>query len=136
MKGLRPINLSAAIIVLVCFFLPWEQVSCAGARDTLSGLDLARHDHASLWLVPILMGVVVVLGLMRTRNEKPKAPSIINAACGVVAAYLMNDERMRVHDESGVIVAQLTGWFWLAFISSLLVAISALAVLLRRERGP
>ena len=82
------------------------------------------------------MGVVVVLGLMRTRNEKPKAPSIINAACGVVAAYLMNDERMRVHDESGVIVAQLTGWFWLAFISSLLVAISALAVLLRRERGP
>jgi len=136
MKGLRPINLSAAIIVLVCFFLPWEQVSCAGARDTLSGLDLARHDHASLWMVPILMGVVVVLGLMRTRNEKPKAPSIINAACGVVAAYLMNDERMRVHDESGVIVAQLTGWFWLAFISSLLVAISALAVLLRRERGP
>ena len=136
MKGLRPINLSAAIIVLVCFFLPWEQVSCAGARDTLSGLDLARHDHASLWLVPILMGVVVVLGLMRTRNEKPKAPSIVNAACGVVAAYLMNDERMRVHDESGVIVAQLTGWFWLAFISSLLVAISALAVLLRRERGP
>jgi len=136
MKGLRPINLSAAIIVLVCFFLPWEQVSCAGARDTLSGLDLARHDHVSLWLVPILMGVVVVLGLMRTRNEKPKAPSIINAACGVVAAYLMNDERMRVHDESGVIVAQLTGWFWLAFISSLLVAISALAVLLRRERGP
>ena len=136
MKGLRPINLSAAIIVLVCFFLPWEQVSCAGARDTLSGLDLARHDHASLWLVPILMGVVVVLGLMRTRNEKPKALSIINAACGVVAAYLMNDERMRVHDESGVIVAQLTGWFWLAFISSLLVAISALAVLLRRERGP
>ena len=136
MKGLRPINLSAAIIVLVCFFLPWEQVSCAGARDTLSGLDLARHDHVSLWLVPILMGVVVVLGLMRTRNEKPKALSIINAACGVVAAYLMNDERMRVHDESGVIVAQLTGWFWLAFISSLLVAISALAVLLRRERGP
>ena len=136
MKGLRPINLSAAIIVLVCFFLPWEQVSCAGARDTLSGLDLARHDHVSLWLVPILMGVVVVLGLMRTRNEKPKAPSIINAACGVVAAYLMNDERMRVHDESGVIIAQLTGWFWLAFISSLLVAISALAVLLRRERGP
>ena len=82
------------------------------------------------------MGVVVVLGLMRTRNERPKATSIINAACGVVGAYLMNDERMRVHDESGVIVAQLTGWFWLAFISSLLVAISALAVLLRRERGP
>ena len=136
MKGLSRINLSAAIIVLVCFFLPWEQVSCAGAKDTLSGLDLARHDHASLWLVLILMGVVVVLGLVRARKEKSKALSIINACCGGVAAYLMNDERLQVHDESGVIVAQLTGWFWLAFISSLLVAISALAILLRRERGP
>ena len=132
---LRRINLSAAIIVLICFFLPWEQVSCAGARDTLSGLELARHEHASLWLIPILMGVVIVVGLTRARKEA-LALSIIKAACGGVAAYLMNDERLRVHDESAVIVAQLTGWFWLSFISSLVVAISALAILLRRERGP
>jgi len=136
MRGLRRINLSAAIIVLICFFLPWEQVSCAGARETLSGLDLARHEYPALWLVLVLMGVVVVFGLLRARQEKPKALSIINAVCGGVAAYLMNDERLRVHDGSGVVVAQLTGWFWLGFISSLVVAISALAMLLRRERGP
>ena len=57
---LRRINISAAVIVLVCFFLPWEQVSCGGAIDTLSGLDLARHDHASLWLVPLVMLAVLV----------------------------------------------------------------------------
>ena len=136
MEALRRINLSAALIGMVCFFLPWEQVSCAGARDTLSGLDLARHDQPSLWLVPILLGVVVVLALMRARKSKPRALSIITAVCGGVAAYSMNGERLRVHDESGLIVAQLTGWFWLAFISSLVVAISALAIFLRRERGP
>src|SRR5439155_22277142 len=124
MRMFRTINLSAALIGLVCFFLPWEQISCAGAKDTLSGLDLARHDHASLWLVPILLGVVVVVGLMRARKDKPKTLSIINTVCGGLATYLMNDERLRAHDESGVIVAQLTGWFWLGFISCMVVAIS------------
>jgi hypothetical protein len=51
MKILHNINLSAALIVLICFFLPWVQVSCAGARDTLNGLDLARKSHASLWFL-------------------------------------------------------------------------------------
>ncbi len=133
---LRRINLSAALIGVVCFFLPWVQVTCAGARDTLSGLDLARHDHASLWFVPILLGAVLAVGLMRGWREKAKVFSIVNAACGGIAAYLMNTERLRVHDESGLIVAQLTGWFWLAFIACLTVAISALAILLRKERGP
>ena|SRR5207245_3776064 len=133
---LRRINLSAAIIVLVCFFLPWEQVSCAGAKDTLSGLDLARNDHASLWFVPVLMGTLIVLGLVRGWKAKPQIYSIVSAVCGGIAAYLMNSERLRVHDESDVIVAQLTGWFWLGFMSSLAVAISALASLLRKQRGP
>ena len=57
---LRRINISAALIVFVCFFLPWEQVSCGGAKDTLNGLDLARHDHPLLWLVPLLMLAVTV----------------------------------------------------------------------------
>lgn len=133
---LQRINLSAAIIVLVCFFLPWEQVSCGGAKDTLSGLDLARNDHASLWLVPVLMGTLIVLVLVRGWRAKPQVYAIVSAICGGIAAYLMNNERLRVHDESEVIVAQLTGWFWLGFMSSLAVAISALASLLRKQRGP
>ena len=133
---LRRINLSSAMIVLVCFFLPWEQVSCGGAKDTLSGLDLARHDHTSLWLVPLLMLAVLVVGLLRRRSEKPQLQAIVGAISGGVAAYLMNDERMRVHGESGIISAQLTGWFWLAFISSLATIITAIGTLLKRQRAP
>src|SRR5712691_11276027 len=132
---LRRINLSATMIVLVCFFLPWEQVSCGGAKDTLSGLDLARHEHTSFWLVPLLMVAVLVFGLLRRRREKPQAFSIISAVCGGIVTYLMNDERLRVHDESGLISAQLTGWFWLGLISAVAVMISALALLLRKERS-
>ncbi len=133
---LRRINTSAALIVLVCFFLPWEQVSCGGAKDTLSGLDLARHDHTSLWLVPLAMLAVLVVGLVRRQKEKPQLQAIVSSISGGVAAFLMNDERARVHDESGIILAQLTGWFWLAFMSSLAVIITAIAMLLKRQRAP
>ena len=131
---LRRINQSAAIIVLVCFFLPWEQVSCGGARDTLTGMDLAR-DQAALWLVPLAMMVAIVIGLSILRKQ-PEMFAIVSMICGAVAAFLMNRERMRVNDEAAVIAAQLTGWFWLAFILSLVEIGTAIGVLLRRQRAP
>src|SRR3989442_12996981 len=105
---LKRINISAALIVLVCFFLPWEQVSCRGAKDTLNGLDLARYDYPLLWLVPLLMLAVLVLGFIRRRGEDARLFSIMSLVSGAITSYLMNDERMRVHNESGIISAQLT----------------------------
>ena len=133
---LRRINISAALIVLVCFFMPWEQVSCGGAKDTLTGLDLARHDHSSLWLVPLLMLAVLVVGLVRRKGENQRLLPIASIVSAGVAAYLMNNERMRVHDESGIISAQVTGWFWFGFLSSLGMISTALAMLLKRQRAP
>jgi hypothetical protein len=133
---LRRINISAVFIVFVCFFLPWEQVSCGGAKDTLNGLDLARHDHPSLWLIPLLMLAVLVVGLIRRQSEKLRSFSIVSIVSGGVTAYLMNQERLRVHNESGIISAQLTGWFWFGFLSSLAMIVTALAMLLKRQRAP
>src|SRR2546425_4956851 len=114
---LRRINLSAAIIVLVCFFLPWEQVSCGGARDTLTGIDLTR-DHPALWLVPLAMAVAVVIGGSIFRKE-PRMFAIVRMVCGATSAFLMNRGRKRGNDGAGVIAVQLTGWFLLAFFFSL-----------------
>ena len=93
---MRRINISTALIVLICFFLPWEQVSCGGAKDTLSGLDLARHDHFALWVIPLQMLAVLVVGLLRRQREKPSALAIVSLVAGGATAYLMNDERTRV----------------------------------------
>lgn len=133
---LRRTNISAVLIVLVCFFLPWEQVSCGGAKEALNGFDLARHDHPSLWLIPLLMLAVLVVGLVRRRSENLRSFSIVSIVSGGVAAYLLNDERVRVHNEAGIISAQLTGWFWLAFLSSLTMMITSLVMLLKRQRAP
>ncbi len=133
---LRRINLSAAIIVLVCFFLPWEQVSCGGVRDSVSGFDLARHDHISLWLIPLLMFAVLVVGLLRRRAEKPQGQAIVALISGAATAYLMNDQRVRVHDAATIISAQLTGWFWLGLLSALALTITAVGLLVSPRRAP
>ena len=133
---LRRINISAAIIIFVCFFLPWEQVSCGGAKDTLNGLDLARHDYPAFWLIPLLMLAVLVVGLIRRQGENTRLLSIVSIVSGALVAYLMNNERLRVHNESGLISAQLTGWFWFGFLSSLAMIVTSFAMLLKRQRSP
>jgi hypothetical protein len=135
MEALRRINLSAALIGTVCFFLPWVQVSCAGANDSLSGLDLARDGRTLLWLVPIILGGLALLEILRALKENLTIYSIVSALCGVVTAYLMNRERLRVHDESGLISAQLTGWFWLGLFSSLAIVVSGSALLVSGKRS-
>ena len=133
---LRRINLSAAIAVLVCFFLPWIQVSCAGAKDNLSGLDQARQDDALLWLVPLLMSAVLVFALVRMRAASPQLLGLLSTFGGAVVIFLMNRQRVRAHDASGVIAAQLTGWFWLGLFAAVAVVVTGLAILLRRQRAP
>jgi hypothetical protein len=133
---LRRINLSAAIIVLVCFFLPWVQVSCGGSKDTLTGLGLARQEDALFWLIPLLMGAVLVFVLLRVRPARPQLLGVLSTACGVIVVLLMNRERMRAHRESGLIPVQLTGWFWLGLIAAVAVVLTGLAILLRRQSAP
>lgn len=136
MNVMRRINLSAAIIVLVCFFLPWVQVSCAGAKDTLSGLDLARHEDALLWIIPLVMGAVLVFGLLRVRRASTQIFGLLSAVCGIVVLFLLNSERGRVQNESGLLAAHLTGWFWLAFISAIAIVATAAVMLFRGRRAP
>ncbi len=132
---LRYLNLSAALITLICFFMPWVQVSCGGVKNTMSGLDLARDGHSSLWFVPVLMGGVVLLGIVRAWRTSTRLFSVVSAACGLITAYLVNRERLRNEEASDLIAPQLTGWFWLGMLSALLVAISALVLLFRRPRA-
>ena len=133
---LRRINLSAAIIVLVCFFLPWVQVSCAGAKDTLSGLGLARQDDVLLWLIPLLMSAVLIFVLLRMRPAGPQFLGLLSTFGGAIVVFLMNRERTRVQNQSGLIAAQLTGWFWLGLIAAGAVVLTGIAILLRKPGAP
>ena len=133
---MRKLNLSATVIVLICFFLPWEQLSCGGARDSLTGFDLARHDDVLLWLIPLLTAAVLILGLLRRAGEKQQPFAIVSAITGGVTLFLMNSQRTKIQDAAGLIPARLTGWFWLGLFSAGAMVVTAAGVLLRRQRAP
>jgi hypothetical protein len=73
----RRVTTSIALIGLICFFLPWVQLSCGTSENRLSGVDLARDGHRGLWLIPLFMLAVLGFGLVRAwkdRSEKRESP--------------------------------------------------------------
>lgn len=128
----RRVPTSMALIVLICFFLPWVQLSCGTSENRLSGVDLARDGHAALWLVPCLMLAVLFLTLMRNWKDKRDLTALVSLVAGLVSAYLMNRERVRAEDTAGLIAVRLTGWFWLGLGATIgLIVFSALRFLKR-----
>jgi hypothetical protein len=128
----RRITISVALIALICFFLPWVQLSCGASENRLSGVDLARDGHRGLWLIPFLMLAVLLLGVARAWKERRDLSALGSLLAGLISAYLMNRERMRAEDTSGLIKVGLTGWFWLGLGSTIaLVIVSALRFLKR-----
>ena len=128
----RGATISMALIALICFFLPWVQVSCGASESRLSGIDLARDGHNGLWLIPLLMLLVLFLGIVRAWKDKSELSALVSFVAGLVSAYLMNRERMRAEDTEGLIAVRLTGWFWLGLVSTIaLVVLSALRFLKR-----
>jgi len=69
----------------------------------MSGVDLARDGQGLLWFVPVLMGALVLSAIIRIKREEHRAFALVSAMSGLLTAYLMNRERLRVHDESGLI---------------------------------
>jgi len=137
MNSTPRITLSAAAFTLICFFLPWMQVSCMGMRDSVSGLDLARSGDRTLWLLPVFMAVVLLTGVVRFIWERlPFLFALTSIVSGGLSAYLMYRERLTSGQSSGLIAAQMTPWFWLGLVAAAAVAAAGLMFYVRRSRSP
>jgi hypothetical protein len=133
----RRTTISLAAFVIICFFLPWVELSCMGLRDSVSGFDLARHDSPLLWLIPAFMLAVILLGLARFFWERvPVVFALAGTVGGGVSAYLIYRERLSSNESTGLLAAQMTVWFWLGLLASLGVAATAFVFYARRSRSP
>jgi hypothetical protein len=132
MESARRVTLSAAVFTLVCFFLPWVEVSCGSVKDAESGFDLARGGKHALWLMPVLMLAVIISGLIRAWKERVRAFALVSIVSGLASALLMNRERVDADQVSGL--AHVTGWFWLGLFSSIAMSASSLMLYLKRSR--
>ena len=131
----RRTTITLALIVFICFFLPWVQVSCGSSTSRLTGVDLARDGHNSLWLIPLLMLIVLVVAVSRAWKERRQISALVPFIGGVVTAFLMNRERMRANDTSGLVAVRLTGWFWLGLVTTIGIAgVAALRFLKGSEK--
>jgi hypothetical protein len=81
------------------------------------------------------MVVVIICGLRLLRINQVMF-GLITLLSGLVSVYLMNHERVRFEDTSGLIAARLTGGFWLGLLSSIGAVVSGAYALLRRPRSP
>jgi hypothetical protein len=136
-SGLRRTRLSLAAFVLICFFLPWVQLSCVGMKDQVSGFDLAREGDAFLWFIPASMLVILALGLMKfgvTRSSVLDAFS--GAVCGGLSAYLMYHERSSVNGAPRMVATQWSALFWLSFAACLGIAATSILTYSERSRSP
>jgi hypothetical protein len=129
----RRTTITLALIVLICFFLPWVQVSCGSSTSRLTGVDLARDGHNSLWLIPLLMLVILLVAVARAWKNRVSA--LVPFMGGLVTAFLMNRERMRADDTSGLVAVRLTGWFWFGLVTAIgLVGVAAFCFLKGSEK--
>ena len=136
-SGAPRLTISLAAFVLICFFLPWLQVSCLGLKDSASGFDLARKDDPELWLMLAAMLLVLLTGLVRLIwKPAPMLFGMVSIVGGGLSAYLMYRERSRMGSGQGLLATQWTIWFWMGMAASLGVAASALSYYVRRARAP
>jgi len=131
----KRVTMSMALIGLICFFLPWVHLSCGASENRLSGVDLARDGHSALWLIPILMLAVLFLAITQAARSGRDLSALLGLVAGLVSAYLMNRERMRADNTSGLVAAALTGWFWLGLGSTIGLAVISAFRLLKRPRA-
>jgi hypothetical protein len=136
MNAPRRATLSLAGFVLICFFLPWVQLSCVGMRDSLSGYDLAREGDKLLWVVPLLMVAILITGLVRSIWEKvPSLFALASTVGGSISAYVMYYERSTTNDSPRLIATRWTPFYWLGLTASLGIIAVALLFYSRRSRS-
>jgi hypothetical protein len=80
------------------------------------------------------MLAVLFFSLARAWKDKQQLLAMVNLVAGLVSAYLMNRERMRADDTSGLIKVGLTGWFWLGLASTIALVIVSVLPILKRPR--
>lgn len=78
----KRVTTTMALIALICFFLPWVQLSCGTLENRLSGVDLARDGHTGLWLIPLLMIAVLFLGVVRAWKDKRELSLLVSLIAG------------------------------------------------------
>jgi hypothetical protein len=90
-----------------------------------------------LWLVPLLMLLILLIGFVRVFWEQwPSIFALASTLGGGLSTYLMYREHLSTGSGGGLVAAQMTVWFWLGLAASLAVSVAGLLFYARQVRPP
>jgi hypothetical protein len=81
------------------------------------------------------MLALLFFGSAKAWKQRDELTALFSLVAGLVSAYLMNRERLKFEDSSGLIRVGVTGWFWLGLGSSVAIVIIAAFRLLTRRKS-
>lgn len=113
-------------IVIICFFLPFINISCSGQKiATLSGIQLVsgttmegRKINPEPWAVVAFISSIAGLGLSFMKSRKSSILAAVSGAIGVISLLLLKakiDNDM-LKKGKGVIQVEYDLGFWLTFL--------------------
>jgi hypothetical protein len=134
------LSITSALAALICFFLPWLQVSCGGERAfTVSGWQLAsgaevmgerQGGHAYIFIVPLLLVALLVLLIVIAWQGRPRATAavpefVVGLLCIAIPIIEYLRLRSQAHSEGGEAVLGVTirYGFWGMMVCGLLLAV-------------
>jgi hypothetical protein len=82
------------------------------------------------------MILVIGASFLKRRSSRIDLGALFSFASGIIAAYLMNRERMRAEDTSALLNVRVTGWFWLGLCASISLGIAGAIQFLRNPKEP
>ncbi|MBZ5563573.1 MAG: hypothetical protein LAP13_14285 [Acidobacteriia bacterium] len=145
------LSIAWAIAALICFFLPWFQVSCGGVQAfSVSGWQLAsgaevlgerQGGHAYVLIVPLLLLALLVLLLVtlwqgRSRFTSAVPELVAGALCILVPVIEFFRLRAEVHGEGkSALLGVFTRYgFWGMLVCGLALAAGGIRSLVSNTR--
>jgi len=129
---------AGAIIILVCFFLPWLEVSCSGKKIIGSGLTFAQKA-APLWLIPAFAILVLLLFIWYWKGLSLNWFKILLMSLAVLGILMLIFTYISIEQKlSGFVVRRITshqikGGLMGTAVGFVLVILSALGVRTARK---
>jgi hypothetical protein len=129
---------TGAILILICFFLPWLEVHCSGKKIIGSGLAFAQKA-TPLWLIPAFAILVLLLSIWYWKGLSLnwfKILLVSLAALGIVMlvfTYIAIEQKLSGFVVKRITSHQIKGGLIGAVVGFVLIIISAIGLRTSRK---
>jgi len=103
------LSLAGAILIMICFFLPWLKVKVVVKSMYLSGLELGQ-ESTILWMVPLLALLVGSISFIGIRTKKINLNRVLLIAFSSIGTLFILVILFSISKEMNSGIKKITGY--------------------------